>query len=154
MSPRAAWRLEGLGFSEVYVYAAGKADWGAAGLPVEGEVASRPTIAALARRDVPTCRAADRVGVIRERIKGWETCLVVNEARVLLGRIRASDLPADDAATAESVMRLGPSTFRPNVSAEQMLGYMREHDLHSAPVTRSDGTLVGLVLRSDLEKRR
>ena len=154
MSPRAAWRLEGLGFSEVYVYAAGKADWGAAGLPVEGEVLRRPTIGAVARPDVPTCRAADRVTALRERLEGWDTCLVVNDARVLLGRIRADDLPADDAATAESVMRPGPSTFRPNVSVEEMLGYMREHDLRNAPVTRSDGTLVGLVLRSDLEKRR
>ena len=51
-------------------------------------------------------------------------------------------------------MRRGPSTLRPNVSAEQMLGYMRERDLRNAPVTRSDGTLVVLVLRSDLEKRR
>src|SRR6266511_4403171 len=36
MSPRAAWRLESMGFAEVYDYVAGKADWGAAGLPLEG----------------------------------------------------------------------------------------------------------------------
>ena len=32
MSPRAAWRLESLGFSHVYDYVAGKIDWLAAGL--------------------------------------------------------------------------------------------------------------------------
>jgi len=32
MSPRAASRLESLGFRDVYDYAAGKADWFAAGL--------------------------------------------------------------------------------------------------------------------------
>ena len=36
MSPRAAWRLEAAGFSPVYDYAAGKADWLAADLPFEG----------------------------------------------------------------------------------------------------------------------
>jgi rhodanese-related sulfurtransferase len=36
MSPRAAWRLEAAGFSPVYEYAAGKADWLAADLPFEG----------------------------------------------------------------------------------------------------------------------
>ena len=39
MSPRAACRLETLGFSEVYDYVAGKADWLARGLPREGEKA-------------------------------------------------------------------------------------------------------------------
>jgi hypothetical protein len=33
MSPRAAWRLEGLGFERVYDYVPGKADWFASGLP-------------------------------------------------------------------------------------------------------------------------
>jgi rhodanese-related sulfurtransferase len=36
MSPRAAWRLEAAGFGPVYDYAAGKADWLAAGLPFQG----------------------------------------------------------------------------------------------------------------------
>jgi rhodanese-related sulfurtransferase len=36
MSPRAAWRLESIGFTEVHDYVAGKADWGSAGLPLEG----------------------------------------------------------------------------------------------------------------------
>jgi rhodanese-related sulfurtransferase len=39
MSPRAAWRLEGLGFSEVHHYASGKAGWFAARLPMEGALA-------------------------------------------------------------------------------------------------------------------
>jgi hypothetical protein len=33
MSPRAAWRLESIGFQHVYDYVAGKADWGGAGRP-------------------------------------------------------------------------------------------------------------------------
>jgi hypothetical protein len=33
MSPRAAWRLEGLGFERVYDYVPGESDWFASGLP-------------------------------------------------------------------------------------------------------------------------
>jgi len=44
MSPRATWRLEGLGFERVYYYLPGKADWFANGLPKEGTLASIPTI--------------------------------------------------------------------------------------------------------------
>ena len=36
MSPRAAWRLESIGFTRVYDYVAGKADWGSFGLPLQG----------------------------------------------------------------------------------------------------------------------
>lgn len=39
MSPRAACRLEQLGFAEVYDYTTGKADWLAHGLDTEGEQA-------------------------------------------------------------------------------------------------------------------
>jgi hypothetical protein len=56
MSPRAAWRLEALGYDSVYDYAAGKADWLAAGLPtVTG--GERPQRAAdVMDRSVATCR--------------------------------------------------------------------------------------------------
>ena len=44
MSPRAAWRLESLGFTAVYDYVAGKADWFARGLPRAGRLAEEPTV--------------------------------------------------------------------------------------------------------------
>jgi hypothetical protein len=49
MSPRAASRLEGLGFERVYDYVPGKADWFARGLPTERRLASVPTIGEAAR---------------------------------------------------------------------------------------------------------
>jgi hypothetical protein len=55
MSPRAAARLESLGFKQVYDYAAGKTDWGSAGLPLEGANGSE-TRAELT--SVPMCRCA------------------------------------------------------------------------------------------------
>ena len=45
MSPRAAWRLEALGYPEVYDYVAGKSDWMAAGLPTEHSGARPPRVA-------------------------------------------------------------------------------------------------------------
>ena len=42
MSPRAAWRLETLGFAQVFDYADGKLDWMTAGLATEGTNATKP----------------------------------------------------------------------------------------------------------------
>jgi hypothetical protein len=53
MSPRAAWRLESIGFAEVHDYVAGKADWGSAGPPLEGTRGSDTRVGAYLRRDVP-----------------------------------------------------------------------------------------------------
>jgi len=90
MSPRAAWRLEGLGFTEVYDYAPSKVDWFAAGLPMEGELASVPTVCDIARGDVPTCAPRENVGEANERIRGtgWDRFVVVNEERIVLGLLR------------------------------------------------------------------
>jgi hypothetical protein len=48
MSPRAASRLESIGFEQVCDYVAGKADWGSAGLALEGaqgsETRGRPRL--------------------------------------------------------------------------------------------------------------
>ncbi|HEV8571520.1 MAG TPA: CBS domain-containing protein [Actinomycetota bacterium] len=154
MSPRAAWRLESLGFTEVYDYVAGKQDWLAAGLPREGEIAGLPRAADIARSDVPTCRLDERVGKVRERVHeaGWEECVVVNDERIVLGLLRAEELgEARDDEVVEDVMRPGPSTFRPHVHVEEMARFMSRHDLDSSPVTTSDGVLVGMLLRKDAE---
>jgi hypothetical protein len=55
MSPRAAARLEALGFTQVYDYVAGNADWGSFGLPLEGRRSSSTRVGAHVRTDVPAC---------------------------------------------------------------------------------------------------
>jgi hypothetical protein len=92
MSPRAAWRLESLGFTQVFEYVAGKADWFAFGLPSEGRDANTPRVGQIACRDVPTCTLRERVGEIRDRVEaaGWDECLVVNDQTVVLGRLRGA----------------------------------------------------------------
>lgn len=105
----------------------------------------------MAREDVPTCRLDERLGEVRERVRpeGWEACVVVNDERVVLGLLRSGELDGDPDASIEEAMRPGPSTFRPHVPITDMARFMERHDLASSPVTRSDGTLVGLLRRED-----
>ena len=154
MSPRAAWRLESLGFTQVFDYVPGKADWFASGLPKEGRLASVPTIGDAARRDVPTCAPAEKVENARDRVRaaGWDACVVVNKERVVLGLLREKELSSDPEATVEEAMRNGPSTFRPDEPVEKIAKRMREHRSSSVLVTNSDGRVVGLPYRDDVER--
>src|SRR5918994_392487 len=129
MSPRAASRLESIGFEQVYDYVAGKANWGSAGLPLEGAEESERRAGAHVRTDVPTCRPHDRLREVCERLdeSGWDTCFVVDERRVVLGRLGRRATRGREDVTAEQAMTLGPSTT-------------------------SDGQLVGLLLREDAER--
>jgi predicted transcriptional regulator len=152
MSPRAAWRLETLGFKEVFDYVDGKVDWMAAGLPTEGTNAQHPRAGDMARKDVPTCGLTETLGDVKARVeaKGWSAVVVVNDERVVLGLLRARELAMDAAQPIEKVMRPGPSTFRPYVSLHEMLHFMVDHKLENVPVTTSDGRLVGLLLQKDV----
>lgn len=155
VSPRAAWRLESLGFTDVYHYAPGKADWLGAGLPFEGTAERLSLIDELARRDVPTCSLDTKASDVRRLLdeSGWDSCFVVNEQRIVLGRVYHSSLKgADDNSSAEELMDPGPSTYRPDITAMEMAERMRQADLQTAPVTRSSGELIGIVLREDVER--
>src|SRR2546421_12126110 len=94
MSARAAWRLEALGFREVYRYHDGKSDWLAAGLPSEGAQAYEPRIDDVAHRGVPTCQVDDRIGTVQARLEetGFEQCVGGNQQRGVVGRIRGQAL--------------------------------------------------------------
>lgn len=151
MSPRAAWRLESLGFTDVYDYVGGKQNWLAAGLPTEGRLAKLPRAGTVAREDVPTCALDERLGDVAERVRaaGGDACVVVNEERVVLGLLRAAHLDRDADLRVEEAMSPGPSTFRPHVFIMEMAEYMTKHDLPSAPVTTGEGVLVGMLHRED-----
>lgn len=126
-------------------------DWLAAGLPTEGTSSRLPRAGDVARKDVPTCAVDERLGEVRERVRaaGWNACVVVNEERIVFGLLRAHELEGDADAPIETVMRPGPSTFRPHVAIAQMAEYMADHDLVNAPITTLEGRLVGLLLRED-----
>lgn len=149
MSPRAAWRLETLGFDPVYDYEAGKADWAAAGLPREGRVASETSAGEAADADVPTCTIDEDVAAVRERVRagGWDQCIVVNDERIVLGRLGRAAIAGADQRSVEEAMSSGPSTVRPNLLLSELQQRIERQNLHSALVTTSDGRLVGVVLR-------
>src|ERR671936_2947406 len=145
-----------MGFTQVYDYVAGKKDWGSYGLPHEGTNVPERTAGDVAHRDVPTCTLADPLADVRERVRasGWDTCIVVNEERVVLGRLGRRALASEDDVEVESAMSPGPGTVRPSIGTDALLERMRARDLTSVVVTTPDGRLVGFVRREDLESPR
>ena len=156
MSARAAWRLESLGFSQIFRYVPGKADWFASGLPRAGKAASLPHAGDLARRDVPSCRLTDHAGDVQQRLQaaGWDLCVVMNDAQVVLGLLRGAALKADFQTVVEQVMGAGPKTYRPNVSLETVMNYLRKNERDDVLITTSDGQLIGLLYRKDVEREQ
>ena len=138
----------------MYDYAAGKADWGSFGLPLEGERHSGTRVGAHLQAEVPTCTLEESLRDVRERVRGAvaDTCFVINEQRVLLGRLGRSALDGDDDVTVEDAMTAGPSTVRPSLDVSAALERMRKQSLSDLPVTTSDGVLLGVIGREDTER--
>jgi hypothetical protein len=152
MSARAAWRLETLGFEDVYRYQPGKEDWLAARLPVEGAKATTRSAADVARADVPTCGLRDRVAEVGVQVRagGWPLAVVVDERRVVLGRLRPQDLDARPEAIAEEIMVDGPRTIRGTRAASEMGRWLDERRVKGVLVTTTDGELIGYVRRDEV----
>lgn len=146
MSPRAAWRLEQLGFAAVYDYTGGKADWIAAGLPTEAP--GRKTRAgdamrsdaATARLDEPTATAAERA-----RSVGWDLSVVTNEAGIVAGVVAVRDVRPDERRAASEVMHSGPATVRADEDLGAARRRMVERGVDHLLVTTPDGELLGVL---------
>lgn len=147
MSPRAAWRLASLGY-DAHDYVAGKSDWLAFGLPYQGS-------AVLADRvltsDVPTCGLTDRLGDVRGALEQSRYAMVpvLNAQGVVMGRLdREAVEGADgDEMTVDRLMREGPTTVRPSEELDPLIERMGRAGVDAVLVTRSDGTLIGIVER-------
>jgi len=155
MSPRAACRLETLGFARVYDYVLGKADWLAHGLPTEGDQAGVPRAKDLLRDDVVTAQLDEPVGAIRPRVAGspYGFAFVLAQDGTLLGRLRKAALEGDPDAAAQLVMEAGPSTVRADTKLEKLAERMRTHNLQAMVVTTPEGRLLGVMRRDDAERR-
>ncbi len=151
MSPRAAWRLDALGFEQVFDYVAGKADWSATGLPLEGAAADEETAGGAADPSVPTCTLADELQQVRERVRGteWRQCIVVTDERIVLGRLGRRALEHDDERSIEDAMTAGPSTVRPDQPLDELFARLERQQLETALVTTPDGRLVGVILKEE-----
>lgn len=124
MSPRAACRLEAIGFEAVYDYTAGIADWKAADLPVEGTEDSGLRIADATRPDIPTALPDEMLGTVRQQASeaGWDEALVVECDGLVIGRLRGAAWSTDESEKVDAVMELGPTTVRPDGSLHSLLG--------------------------------
>lgn len=151
MSPRAACRLETLGFERVYDFVPGKVDWVAHDLPTEGHGPADARIGGLIRNDVATCRLDDRMGDMRGKVEQspYGFGLVVSDG-ILLGRLRKNILEGDPSRTAEQVMEPGPSTVRPDASIPKIREQMQRNDLKTVVASTPEGKLLGIVRRRDL----
>lgn len=153
MSPRAACRLETLGFEHVYDYVPGKSDWLARGLPTEGSDADQARVGPLARDDVVTCQLDELVGQVwaRVRVSPYRFALVVASDGTVLGRLGRAALQDEPTATADAVMEVGPSTVRPDKAVADLRERLDKGDLKTAIVTTPEGRLIGVVRREALD---
>lgn len=147
MSPRAACRLEAIGFVEIYDYVLGIADWKAAGLPTEGEAPDIQRIADATRPDIPTARSDELLGTVFDRTvnAGWDEALVI-------GRLRTTSWEHERDIPVESVMEFGPTTVRPNMLLEPLVKRMEERGTNLVTVTTPQGILIGVVLRTEAQR--
>src|SRR5438270_364974 len=110
MSPRAACRLEQLGFGDVADYAGGKMDWLARSLPYEGEadLVARHLVAA------STCYVDETVDAVVSRLGTRGACVVVSTSGVVVGVLDAQARDHNPGAVVGAVMHSGPTTVRPS----------------------------------------
>ncbi len=155
MSPRAAARLETLGFTRVYDYVGGKRDWLAAALPTEGRMSVVPTAGDVLRSGDMACHIGDRLGDVADRVRaaGGDACIVVDGHHVVLGRVRGQALDGDPDAMVEDVMRSGPSTIRPDTPLETVVKTLRDGNVSNTLVTDPEGRLIGTLYLEDAERK-
>jgi CBS domain-containing protein len=154
MSPRAAWRLEALGFRHVYHFVGGKAEWRERGLPTEGTGLFQLVAGQVLRGPTATCRPTTLAGLVRSELPPGpdSICAVTNEAGIVLGRVRWKDLPDDDDVAVEEFMQIGPATVRPREELTGLVQRMRGAGAKSLLVTTPKGRLLGIVNRDDAER--
>ena len=155
MSPRAAARLESLGFTQVYDYEAGKSDWLASPLPTEGRTAGKLDAAAMVRGDDIACHIGEKLGDVANRVReaGKNACIVVNDRHIVLGRIRGRALDGDPNSLVEDVMQPGPSTIRPDTDLGTVVSTLRDGNVANTLVTNQEGRLIGTVYLEDVERK-
>jgi CBS domain-containing protein len=147
MSPRAAWRLEALGFPAVYDYTAGKVDWLAAGHSTEGPGPPTPRVLSAMQTDVPVCRLDESAGqaVTNASAGGWPVCVVVNSVGVVAGRLRVDKVAPEDPRRCEDAMESGPATIRAHDDLAETRARMTDRHVAVLLVTTPEGTLLGAL---------
>jgi CBS domain-containing protein len=144
MAPRAAWRLEALGFSHALIYRGGKSDWTAAGLPTEH--AAIELRAGDVMHPAPTCSPSDLLADVHE------ASVVVNAGGVIVGRLRAEQLDGEPCKRVDDVMKPGPTTVRADEPLQALVDRMVTGGIPSLLVSDPEGVLLGVLERADAER--
>src|SRR5262245_4724066 len=145
LSARAAWRLETMGFQEVYRYTPGKADWLAAGWETEGTQSKKARIRQMIHKEVATCSLRERLEDVKSRGRPkQDICVVVNDRNIVLGVIQGATWDANPLARVADIMQPGPRTIRPDLDPKDAQKILRNYDAPNAIVTTSDGELLGI----------
>jgi CBS domain-containing protein len=155
MSPRAAWQLEAMGFSEVYDFVDGKIEWISHGLPVEGTGPHFAVAGEVADRDaVLVCPVGDTLGEVARALDTvpHDYCVVLNDHDIVLGRMRKKDLHGSKETAVEHIMEPGPTTVRGTEPAKGLLERMRKKNVPAVIVTTNKGRLMGSVTQEALER--
>ena len=155
MSPRAAWQLEAMGFTDVYDYVNGKVEWTLDRQPMEGTGPHYAMAGEVATKErLHTCVLGSTVGESTRAMEqsGDTFCLVLNDQDVVLGRLRQKHRDATSDDPVERVMETGPTTVRPNQPAKELLERMERRDVPAVVVTSKKGVLVGVARRTDLRR--
>jgi CBS domain-containing protein len=155
MSPRAAWQLEAMGFSDVSDFVDGKLEWISHGLPLTGTGPHFAVAGEVADRDaVLACRIGDRLGDVAHKLDAvpHDYCVVLNEHDIVLGRMRKKDLRGPDDTAVERVMEPGPTTVRAREPAKGLLERMRTKKVPAVIVTTNKGRLMGTVTQEALDR--
>lgn len=143
MSPRAAWRLEQLGFEQAWDYAGGKMDWLAHGLDYEGE-------ADLVGRHLDesfVCGLDDRVGDVAEAAEAAHgRCVVTSAEGVVMATLDRHAMSDHRDRRVADVARYGPVTVRPSEERAGLQERMTASDVGWISVTDPGGRLLGIYV--------
>ncbi len=100
----------------------------------------------------PTCGPGDAVKEVSARAGagGWDSCVVVNERGIVLGRLRLDGVEEALGTAVEDVMEPGPATVRADADVRRTVERLRDRRIPDIIVTTPDGELLG-VLRANNE---
>ena len=154
MSPRAACRLDAIGFEHVFDYVLGIADWKAAGLALEGSADSSQSVGDATRPDVPTADPDDLLGAAWDRTSelGWDEAIVVDCHGVVVGRLRGRTWDEDAGFRVADVMEPGPTTVRPTGALAPLVERMEKRNTKLVTVTTPQGILIGVLMLEDAKR--
>lgn len=146
MSPRAAWRLERFGFTDVLEYEAGKMDWLSYGLPHDGSALLAGDVV---DRSVAKCDLDAPLSQARALAEkyGEELCVAVSDTDVVMGIVRGTAFDGPAERRVEEAMTFGVSTVRPSEDVGALTERMKGAGVETILVTSSDGRLLGLLRR-------